>query len=509
MKYVIMNKSNDRKGEEMNILVNKFKEVSLSVLPITIIVMILNFTISPVSSDLLWRFIIGVVLIIAGLGIFFLGVDLGINEIGAQMGRFVARQNKEIIVFLLGLYLGFMITVAEPDLLILARQVSSATGDLLSPVLIVGVVSFGVGLMVGLGFLRIVHNLPHNRFYLALYGLIFIMMIIISEEFHGIAFDAAASSTGALTTPFILVLCLGVSKMRGSKQGEIDSFGLVGAATAGPVLAIMITSLILGLDKIQGTPEIFVPTTGIIEPFIVAFSHTIFESLLAITPLVLSYIIFNVLTFKNNKRTIHRIVVGIIYTFLGLILFLVGVSTGFMDIARVMGQQIALMDAAIIILPILGAILGMVIVLAEPAVYVLSNQVEDVTTGSISKRMIIITLSIGVAFAVAFSIIRIMIPWMQLWMFLVPGYIVALILSFKVPEIFVGISFDSGGVASGPMTATFILALVQGVAESTPTADVLVDGFGAIGMVAMTPVVAILVLGYLYDKKRKKGLENA
>lgn len=244
-------------------------------------------------------------------------------------------------------------------------------------------------------------------------------------------------------------------------------------------------------------------------PFLEAIGHTAFESLMAITPIVITFLIFNKIFFKIDKKIFRKTMVGVLYTFLGLVLFLIGVNTGFMDLARIMGQTIASMDAAAVILPILGLILGMVVVLAEPAVYVLSNQVEEVTTGSISRKMILITLSIGVAIAVSLSMVRILVPWLRLWMFIVPGFLLALAMSFKVPEIFVGIAFDSGGVASGPMTATFILALSQGVAESVPTANVLVDGFGIIAMVAMTPVVAIMVLGRIYDRKRRKGLENA
>lgn len=305
----------------MNILLDKFKEVSLSVLPITIIVLILNFTIAPVPGDLFWRFLIGVVLIIVGLGIFFWGVDLGINEIGAQMGKFVAKSNNQIIVFLLGLFLGFIISVAEPDLLILARQVSDAMGNLLSPFFIVAVVSLGVGTMIGFGFLRILQERALNKFYIIVYAIIFIMMIFVSEEFHAVAFDSSGATTGAMTTPFILVMGLGVSMMKGSIDGEKDSFGLVGVASTGPILAVMIMSLVLGLDSIQGTPEVFVPEEGIITPFLEAVGHTAFESLMAITPVVIAFLIFNAKFFKLEKRIFRKTMVGVFYTFLGLVLF--------------------------------------------------------------------------------------------------------------------------------------------------------------------------------------------
>ena len=492
----------------MNVLLEKFKEVSLSVLPITLIVLVLHFTITPIPTDLFWRFIIGVFFIIAGLGIFFWGIDLGINEVGAQMGQFVARQNKEIAVFFLGFLLGFIITVAEPDLLILARQISAAMGGILPAMLIVVVVSIGVGTAIGVGLLRIVHNFPLNKLFLIIYGLIFIMMFIASNDFHGMAFDASASATGALTTPFILVLCLGVAGMRGSTDGEKDSFGLVGLSSAGPIIVVLLLTILMGLDGMEGEAEVFVAEAGILSHYTQALGSTAFESIFAISPVVIAYLFFNHFFLKNDKRRFTRILKGLAYTYIGLVLFLIGVNTGIMDVARVIGQQVAVMDAVNIVAPILGFIVGLVIVLAEPSVYVLSNQVEEVTTGSITKRMILVTLAIGVGMAAALSMVRILVPGLSLWMFLVPGYIIALILSFKVPDIFVGIAFDSGGVASGPMTATFLLALSQGVAEFTPTADLLLDGFGIIAMVAMTPVIANLILGRIYEARRKKGLEN-
>lgn len=460
------------------------------------------------SGELLGRFFIGVILILFGLSLFFWGVELGINEIGTEMGKFVSTQNKKSIVFLLGLFLGFTISVAEPDLLILARQVSNAMAGLISAPFIVIVVSLGVGMMIGFGFIRIIYDLPLNKFFILVYSIIFVLMLFVSQEFHAVAFDASGATTGAMTTPFILVMGLSVARRRGSKNWEKDSFGMVGVASTGPILAVMIMAVVLGLDKIEGVAEIFVPESGIIQPFISAFGHTSLESFMAIAPIVIAFLVFNAIFFKIEKRLMRKTLLGVFYTFAGLVLFLVGVNTGFMDLARIMGQDLASMEMAHIILPVLGLILGMVVVLAEPAVYILSNQVEEVTTGGISKKMILITLSIGVAIAVSFSMIRILIPQLKLWMIIVPGFILALILSFKVQDIFVGIAFDSGGVASGPMTATFILALSQGVAEMVPTADVLVDGFGIIAMVAMTPVVAIMVLGGIYNYKLGKVKED-
>ncbi len=492
----------------MKVLLDKIKEVSLSVLPITLIVIILNFTVAPVEKDLFIRFLLGAIIIILGLGIFLWGAEIGISEMGLIMGEHVAKSKTIYKVLGLGFILGFLITVAEPDLLILANQVSSAMGGTIAPNLIVGVVSVGVGVLVAVGFLRILLNVKFSYTFSFIYMAIFILFSFVSEEFQAIAFDASGATTGAMTTPFILAIGLGVSRLKGSTAGEEDSFGLVGMASAGPILSIMILSLIMGADKIQGTAEAFVPVRGILSPILQTFKHTVPESLFALIPIVFLFTLMNFIVFKIKKREFARIMKGMIYTYIGLVLFLSGVNAGFLDVARIMGREVANLGSSFA-LPLLGVIVGMVVVLAEPAVYVLSSQVEEVTSGYIPRKMILITLSIGVAIAVCLAMLRIVIPELKIWMLLVPGFIVALILSYFVPPLFVGIAFDSGGVASGPMTATFVLALTQGAAEAIETADVLRDGFGVIAMVAMMPIIAIMVLGLLFKLKTKKeGINN-
>ena len=492
----------------MKILLEKFKETSLSVIPIVAIVVFLNFTLAPVESDLLIRFLLGAFIIIIGLGVFLWGAEIGISKIGIEKGEYVAKSNNVLKVIILGFILGFLITVAEPDLLILANQVSSAMGGTLAPFFIVGVVSVGVGILVAIGFLRILFDIKFSHTFTIVYLIIFIIFFFVSEEFQAIAFDASGATTGAMTTPFILALGLGVSKLKGSNAGEEDSFGLVGMASAGPILAIMIMSLLLGADKIQGVAQVFEPSRGIIGPFISTFKITVVESFLALAPITLLFIGMNHYIFKLNKREFRRILVGVIYSYIGLVLFLTGVNAGFFDVAKIMGIKIAALNRPIL-LPTLGLFIGMVVVLAEPAVYVLSTQVEDVTGGYVPRKLILPTLSIGVAAAVCMAMLKIIIPSLKIWMLLTPGFLIILILSYFVPPLFIGIAFDSGGVASGPMTATFVLAFAHGVAEQIPTANILVDGFGVIAMVAMMPILAIMILGLLFKYRTKKeGITN-
>lgn len=486
----------------MNILLKKLKEVSLSVLPITILVVILNFTLVPIGTEALIRFIIGAVFVILGLGIFLFGAHIGIGPIGNLMGETIAKTNKVHLVGILGFILGFFITIAEPDLQILAKQVNLASGGKLSSSLILIVVSIGVGIMVAIGLLRILYGKPLNKIFTLVYFIIFILGIRVSEEFLAISVDASGATTGAMTTPFILALGYGVSRLKGGETSEEDSFGMVGLASAGPIFAIMLMSIIKGLTDIQGEVEAFIPNTGILSPYLRELPHLLKECLLTLFPLFILFLIFDKTKFNLNKKNKNTILKGLLYTYIGLTLFLVGVNAGFMEVGRTMGEGIAISYPWL--LPVVGFSLGMVVVLAEPAVYVLTEQVEEVTSGHIKKRVILVALSLGIAFAVSMSMLRIMIPSLKLWHFLLPGFALGAFLSYKVPPIFVGIAYDSGGVASGPMTATFVLAFAQGAANAIPTANVLIDGFGVIAMVAMTPLVAIQILGLIFKMKAKK-----
>lgn len=487
----------------MTILFNKFKEVLSSVLPITLLVFLLHFTITPLESDVFWRFVIGAVFVILGLGLFLFGAEIGVSPIGNLMGRTIAKTNKSWMVALLGFVLGFLITVAEPDLQILAHQVELVSNGALNAWLIVLVVSVGVGIMVAIGLLRILLSRKLNKHFMFVYLFIFLLALGVSESFLAISVDASGATTGAMTTPFILALGLGVSQLKGGKASEEDSFGMVGLASAGPIFMVMILSRFAAGFSDDASLFVTEVTTGVFKPFLVHLPNIMKESIGSLIPLTLIFLLFNYFRFKLPKHKLTRIMKGLFYTYLGLTLFLVGVNAGFMDAGRIIGESIASLPQ-VWVLPLVGFFLGMVVVLAEPAVHVLTEQVEDVTSGAINQKMILITLSIGIAFAVMMSMVRIMVPGLKLWHMLLPGFALALYLSFKVPALFVGIAFDSGGVASGPMTATFVLAFAQGAAIAIPTANVMVDGFGVIAMIAMMPIVSIQVLGYFYQRKEAR-----
>jgi len=485
----------------LQIIYEKLKEVLFAVLPITVIVVLLNFTIAPLNDGQLFGFIRGSFLIVIGLTIFLFGVDIGISPIGRYMGASIVKSNKLWILVASGLILGFLISIAEPDLHILADQVSQVTGGQVTKLNIVVVVSIGIAFLLTIGLIRIVYSISLKLIFTVLYSIVFFMSLIVPNEFLSISFDSSGATTGAMTVPFILALAIGISALRKSRStSNTDSFGLVGIASIGAILGVMamsilrkvsISSDITSLDPHQGG--------GVFEQILLISG----EVLMALLPIGILFFILQKTTFNLSKSKVRSITMGMIYTFLGLVIFLIGVNTGFMDVGKTVGEIIASKGNTFLLVGI-GFILGLVTILAEPAVYVLTHQIEDVTSGYVTRKSVLVTLAIGVGIAIALSMLRIVIEPLQLWHILLPGYIISIILMYFVPELFVGIAFDSGGVASGPMTATFILAFAQGAANAIEGADILLDGFGMIAMVAMTPIIAILILGLLFKYKSKK-----
>lgn len=485
----------------MTLFLDKFKEVFKTLIPVVIVVILLSLTIVDLEHDVMARFLIGSTMLLFGLSFFLWGIDLSMNPIGTFMSKEVATSRTLPKILILSFLLGFLITVAEPDLLILGTQIDEVSGHSLSAILIVAVVSIGVGLMIALGILRLLRGKPQlNTFMMVWYFVIMILAFLASESYLAIAFDASGATTGALTTPFVLALTLGLSQTKGGAQAEENSFGLVGVMSAGPILSVLLLSLRGGSASLAGNGESFTTTVGILKPIIDSLPHTLFESLIALLPIATLFFLFNAFKFHIPKVQLLPIIKGLLLTLFGLVIFLDGVNAGFLETGRIIGMQIAAMDTRLLI--ILGFILGLVIVLMEPAVHVLSQQIEEVTAGHISVTLIKVTLCIGVALAVMLSMIRITTPSVKLWYFLLPSFALAIILSFRSNPVFVGIAYDAGGVASGPMTATFILAFAQGAAYVIPTADVMADGFGVIAMVASAPVLAIMALGTAYRIKQ-------
>ncbi len=484
----------------MSLILEKIKEVGRTLLPVVFLVLVLCFTIVDVQSDVIVRFLIGSVTLLIGLAIFLWGVDLAMNPIGEYMSQEIATSRSIYKIGMLSFLLGFIITIAEPDLLVLGDQVETASGGTMSAMLIVYVISIGVGVMIALGVFRILRGKPLNVFMAVVYAVIIALAIFVSEEFLAISFDASGATTGALTTPFVLAISLGLSKVKGGTNSEENSFGLVGIMSTGPILGVMLMSILSGQKNIQGAVELWAPTQGILGPIIDHFPDIFLKSVVALAPIAVLFFIYNFAKFKAPKDELIRVVKGLLFTLLGLTLFLTAVEFGFMDMGRILGIELAAMSPWILVG--IGFLMGLIVVLVEPAVHVLGEQVEEVTSGAIPVKLIRMTLSVAVGIAIALSMVRIVIPEVKLWYFIIPGFIIAILLSFRSAPVFVGIAYDAGGVASGPMSATFVLAFAQGAASAIPTANVLVDGFGVIALIAMAPVLSINLLGTVFKAKK-------
>lgn len=495
----------------MNILVELVKENTRAVVPITLIVVLLNFTLVPLGLPLILRFLAGAVLIIVGLSLFLLGVEIGITPMGGETGTCLVKTNKLAWVLLGGLLLGFFISIAEPGLMVLAQQVDFVTLGAISSSTLLVVVSIGLAIMVALGFLRVFFNIPLKVFLLVSYIIIFILAFFTQPEFLAIAFDASGATTGILAVPFLLALAVGISRLRkDSKASEEDSFGLVAIASAGAIMSVMVLNIIIGAQEyaVAHLKPLQLESVEILRPFLGYIVGSVTESFISLLPLTVALFVLQKILFHLDKRNFARLVKGFLYAFIGMVIFFVGVNGGFMEISAELGLRLASLDNKIWLV-LTAFVIGFFTILAEPAVFVLTHQIEDVTSGYVKRKAVGAALSIGVGCAVALATVRILVPSMELWHVLLPGYIIAISMMYFVPTLFVGIAFDAGGVATGPMTATFILAFVQGAASAFEGANLLRDGFGMIALVAMAPILTLQVLGFIFQaRSQKQGVDS-
>ena len=487
-----------------NLLREKFREALSSVLPITLIVMVLCFTISPIPNNMLMSFLTGAAMLIIGMAFFTLGADTAMTPIGNKVGSCITKSKKLWLIVFVSFLLGVIITVSEPDLQVLANQVPTVPN-----LVLIGAVALGVGVFLVIAMLRILFGISLNTLLIGFYIVVFGVAMLVPKNFWAVAFDSGGVTTGPMTVPFIMALGVGVSSIRSDRHAGDDSFGLVALCSIGPIMAV----LVLGL--LYPTEGAYVPVTipemensqDMILLFVKALPQYIEEVAIALAPIILFFFLFNAIYIKLKKRQLISITIGLLFTYIGLVLFLTGVNVGFMPVGNYIGKIIGSLDYNWILLPI-AMLIGYYIVKAEPAVHVLNKQVEELTAGSIPARAMELSLSIGVATSLALAMIRVL-TGISVMYFLVPGYVLALGLSFAAPKIFTAIAFDSGGVASGPMTATFLLPFAMGACEAIGGADRIVsDAFGVVAMVAMTPLITIQLLGVEY-KLRKKREEKA
>ena len=486
------------------IFFTKIKEALVSVLPVTLIVILLNFTpIVNFSSKEILVFSIASLLLILGIGLFNLGADLAMTPMGEYVGSGLTKSKKFLLLIIICFALGILITVAEPDLTVLANSVK----DVMSSTKLILFVGVGVGIFLVLGILKIMFKRQLASllmfFYMLLFALCSILIISGNGNLLALSFDSGGVTTGPITVPFIMALGVGIATTIGGKRANENSFGLIALCSIGPILAVLVLGIFVN-EELDYT----IPNYSIAENVLQEFFHVFFnktkEVTIALGLVVAFFFIINFIFLKLPKKKNMQIIIGTIFTYVGLIIFLTSVEIGFMPIGFKMGNELS--NFSPVVLAIAGFVIGMVVVLAEPAVHVLNKQVEEITDGGVTKKQMLLALSIGVGISICLSMIRIIFDFSVLY-YLIPGYFISLGLSFFVPRLYTAIAFDSGGVASGPLTSTFILPFAIGTCVAMG-GNILSDAFGIVAMVAMTPLITIQLLGFTSISKKYISLSS-
>ena len=478
----------------MGELWSKIKEALISALPITLIVYAVsllpwfNFT----SVELI-AFTVSAVMLVLGIGLFNLGADLAMTPMGTHVGSGLSKQRKLLLLLTVCFVLGVLITIAEPDLQVLAQQVSAV----MNGTLLIWTVGIGVGGFLVIAILRIVFHRRLSNILMLFYMLLFAvaLLLAVNDKLNllPMAFDSGGVTTGPITVPFIMALGVGISGVLGDRHSQENSFGLVALCSIGPILAVLILGIASNGNLSYTVPDYQVDA-NVAAAIFHSLGHTAKEVGIALGLIVVFFIICQIAFLKLQKRQLERIAIGVAFTYTGLVLFLTAVNVGFMPIGYKLGVQIATIESWMIVA--LAFVMGVLVVLAEPAIHILNEQVEEITGGYVTKRSMMLGLCIGVGAALALSVLRIIFDFSLVY-YIIPGYFISLALSLFVPPVYTAIAFDSGGVASGPMTSGFILPFAIGVCASLQGPDaILRDAFGVVAIVAMTPLITIQLLGF-------------
>lgn len=480
----------------MDSLKQKFFESIISILPVMIVISIvatiLNFSVATVVS-----IFISTILLLFGISLFTYGSELSMIEIGKEVGSKLVNTRKPILIILVSFIVGIIITIAEPDLKVLADQMTA-----INPYIFITFVGIGVGLFLSLATIRILYQIDLKLILILSYGLIILFMFLVDKQLIPISFDAGGVTTGPMSVPFILAMGLGFSKARSRKESKNDSFGLVALCSIGPILTVLVLSLFMKNNMNYTYIEnIGIETTNISEllnSYIVQIIPILKDVFLSLLPILLLFIIFNIITKSIQKQKLKRVIFGIVLSYIGLVLFFIGVTCGYTKVAYLIGINLFEKQELLIIL---GIVIGFIIVKAEPAVAVLTDQIEKISLGSISKKVMNNSIAVGVSLAITLSILRVLIG-LDIMPFLLIGYLLSLFLMFITPKLFTMLAFDAGGAVTGPMTTSFLLPMIIGICY-IKGGNVLTDAFGVVALVALSPLLTIQLLGVIYKVKTK------
>ena len=483
----------------------KFSEAAASVLPIVAIVAVMCLTFVPMDPGLMLSFIVGSIMLIVGMGLFTLGSEVSMTPIGSHMGARLTKSRNLTLILMVSLLLGIAVTVSEPDLTVLADSVPTID----STVLIV-TVGVGVGLLLMLSMVRILFRIPLKWLLIGLYGAVFALAAVVAiakPDYLAVAFDSGGVTTGPMTVPFIMALGVGVASIRSDASAQEDSFGLVALCSVGPILAVLMLAFFSSGAPEGGSEAVqaILDTVQLGKTYLHELPHETGNVIMALLPIAAFFLIFQVVALRLRRLPFLRIILGLLVTLVGLVLFLTGASVGFEALGLELGAKIARMGPWRFLLVPIAMLMGWYIINAEPAVHVLNKQVEELSAGAISENAMHYALAIAVASANGLAMLRVLTGISLLWI-IVPGYLIALVLTLVVPATFTAIAFDSGGVASGPLTATFMLPFAMG-ACSALGGNIMTDAFGLVTLVAMMPLITVQIMGLIYVIKTRKAAE--
>ena len=485
------------------VLLEKLKEAAASVLPISLIVLTICFVLVPVDTGLMLSFVLATAMLILGMGLFTLGAEMSMSKIGNYMGAKLTKSRRLGLILIVSFLLGVAITVAEPDLQVLAANVPE-----IDKTVLILTVSVGVGIFLMLCMVRILFGISLRLLLIVFYVLVFLAAFLSDQGILAVAFDSGGVTTGPMTVPFIMALGVGVASIRSDENAKADSFGLVGLCSIGPIASVLLLGAIYKTQPAQAESETAAAITNTValgRDYLHAFPEYLKEVTLALLPIVVFFLIFQIVSLRLRRLPFLRVMVGILYTYAGLVLFLTGVNVGFSPVGYALGAALTEGWKLWLLIP-LAMLMGWFIINAEPAVHTLNKQVEELSAGAISAKAMGMSLSIAVSAAGGLAMLRV-ITGISILYFLVPGYLVALALSFFVPRTFTAIAFDSGGVASGPLTATFMLPFATGACEARG-GNVMTDAFGLVALVAMMPLITVQVMGAIYVVKSKHAAQE-
>lgn len=481
----------------------QLKESLRAVLPLVGIVLLLCFYLAPIPSSILMAFIISSILLIIGMMFFTLGTEMGIVPMGERIGQAIVQNRKLILAVIIFFLCCFLITIAEPDLLVLAEQTPEIPNWI-----VMTSIGIGVGIFLVVAVFRIFFGIALYKMLVFFYPFVFFMSLLVPKEFVAIAFDSCGITTGPMTVPFIMALGVGISTVRSDRHAATDTFGLVALSSLGPIFATLVLGLFYRPTGDSYTSPVLPMAYDSIEMwqfFMDGIAYYMKSIFIALLPLLIFSAVNQITSFHFSKKVLFKIIIGLGYTYIGLVLFMTGVNIGFWPIGKYIGGVVSSLPYRWIIIPV-GMLIGYFIVKAEPSIYILKAQVEELTSGAISGDALVRSICIGVSISIGLSMLRALTDISIYW-FLVPGYFIAIILALFTPKIFTAIAFDSGGVASGPMTTTFILPLSMGVCDSLG-GNTVADSYGVVTMVVMIPLITIQVMGLIYQRRNKVAAKN-